>query len=97
MPWVASTATPSGFLGLPVSILDVGATGLLVITVWMILTGRLTPKRTVDDLREEIKYWRAAHREIQEQNAELARTGRVTQQVLRAVEDVTTTGGGDER
>ena len=46
-----------------------GAVALLAVVVLMVLTGRLIPRRTYDDLKEERDGWRTAHIE-----SETART-----------------------
>lgn len=38
-----------------------GAVGLLAIVVLMVLTGRLVPRSTLQDMRDERDTWRAAH------------------------------------
>ncbi len=43
------------------SVTDLGATGIVVLVVLMILTGRLIPRKQLDDERTEKDYWRAAH------------------------------------
>lgn len=42
---------------------DLGVSGLLVLVVLLILTGRLVPRSTLQDMREERDTWRAAHAE----------------------------------
>lgn len=42
---------------------DLGVSGLLVLVVLLILTGRLVPRSTLLDMREERDTWRAAHSE----------------------------------
>ncbi|MGX1708827.1 hypothetical protein ACWIFI_05810, partial [Streptomyces albidoflavus] len=42
-------------------IADLGAVTLLALVVLMVLTGRLVPRRTYDDLKEERDTWRQAH------------------------------------
>ncbi|MEW1754185.1 hypothetical protein [Streptomyces angustmyceticus] len=46
-----------------------GAVALLAVVVLMVLTGRLIPRRTYDDMKEERDSWRTAHVE-----SEVART-----------------------
>ncbi|MFE9845761.1 hypothetical protein [Streptomyces goshikiensis] len=42
---------------------DLGVSGLLIVVVLLILTGRLVPRATLVDMREERDTWRAAHSE----------------------------------
>lgn len=66
-------------------IADLGAVTLLALVVLMVLTGRLVPRRTYDDLKEERDTWRQAHVVSEEARAmeraqtrellELGRTG----------------------
>lgn len=51
----------SELFGLPV--VDAGATALVALIVLFILTGRLVPRSTLQDMREERDTWRAAHTE----------------------------------
>lgn len=57
---------------------DLGAGGLVVLVVLMILTGRLVPGKERD-------YWREAFLEEQRQKRELMETGKVTRDVLKAL------------
>lgn len=45
---------------LGVDVTQGGAVALLAVVVLMVLTGRLIPRRTYDDLREERNMWRTA-------------------------------------
>lgn len=40
-----------------------GAAALLALVILLILTGRLVPRRTLDDARADRDYWRQAHAE----------------------------------
>ncbi|WP_282204558.1 DUF7620 family protein [Kitasatospora fiedleri] len=69
-----------------------GAAGLLALVVLLILTGRLIPRRTYDDVREERDMWRAAFREseaaraVEHEHAVTAvEVGQTAVQVLRAL------------
>ncbi|MFJ7990318.1 hypothetical protein [Streptomyces sp. NPDC096351] len=42
---------------------DLGISGLLALVVLLVLTGRLVPRSTLQDMREERDTWRAAHAE----------------------------------
>ncbi|MFI9598953.1 hypothetical protein ACIHCX_03560 [Streptomyces sp. NPDC052043] len=46
-----------------ISVVDGGAVGLLVLVFLYVITGRLVPRRTYNDLLKERDYWRAAHAE----------------------------------
>lgn len=46
-----------------IGIVQGGAAGLLALVVLLVLTGRLIPRRTYDDLREERDMWRQAFHE----------------------------------
>lgn len=43
------------------SVTDLGATGIVVLVVLMILTGRLVTRKQLEDERTEKNYWRSAH------------------------------------
>lgn len=58
---------------------NIGAGGLLFLAVFLILTGRLVPRR-------EMEYWRDAFFEQQEQTRELVEAAQVTKDVLRGIE-----------
>ncbi|MGA4867551.1 hypothetical protein ACPB9J_33495 [Streptomyces lavendulocolor] len=76
--------------GLPVS--AAGPTTLLALVVLLILTGRLVPRSTLQDMREERDTWRAAHSESEaarqaerEQVGELLEMARLGNQVLNSL------------
>jgi hypothetical protein len=76
--------------GLPVT--EAGPTALLALVVLLILTGRLVPRSTLQDMREERDTWRAAHTESEtarqaerEQVGELLEMARLGNQVLNAL------------
>ncbi len=72
--------------GLTVDLLtNVGSTGLLAVVVWMIFTGRLITRREADHLIEERNYWRDAFLEEQSSTKALMETGRVAQDLIRAL------------
>ncbi|WP_037653550.1 hypothetical protein, partial [Streptomyces exfoliatus] len=52
---------------------DIGAAALLVVVVLMVLTGRLVPRRTYDDLKEDRNDWRTAHNKVADALAEAVR------------------------
>ncbi|MCX5144638.1 hypothetical protein [Streptomyces sp. NBC_00338] len=69
-----------------------GAVALLTLVVLMVLTGRLVPRRTYDDLLEERNTWRSAHttseearRLEREQVGELLELSRTADRVLTAL------------
>jgi len=69
-----------------------GAVALLAIVVLMVLTGRLIPRRTYDDMREERNMWRtAAHdaeqltRKQQDQIDEMLELSRTAGHVLTSL------------
>ncbi|MFE3578701.1 hypothetical protein [Streptomyces vinaceus] len=71
---------------------DLGVSGLLVVVVLLILTGRLVPRSTLVDMREERDTWRAAHSESEaarqaerEQVTELLELSRTAGHVLTAL------------
>lgn len=68
-----------------VSIIDLGSTGLLAVTVLMILTGRLVPKSAVDAWRGAYEKEREASGEKDKQIALLAQSASVTARVLDAL------------
>ncbi|MEU9946999.1 hypothetical protein [Streptomyces sp. NPDC047939] len=69
-----------------------GAVALLALVVLMVLTGRLVPRRTYDDLLSERDTWRAAHTESEAaraseraQNQELLELSRTSAHALQAM------------
>lgn len=75
-----------------ISILDLGATGLLALTVLMILTGRLVPKSTSDAWKDAYQKEQAVTREQAKQISMLAASTSVTARVLDALPKAS---GGD--
>ncbi|MFI1161349.1 hypothetical protein [Streptomyces sioyaensis] len=72
-----------------INIAQGGAVALLAVVVLMVLTGRLIPRRTYDDLKEERDTWRTAHVESEaaraaerDQNHELLEMARTAGHVL---------------
>lgn len=90
-----STAGTVDVFGLPVGILDIGATGLLVVVFLLAITGQLIGPKGIKRLVKEADTWREAFFESQRQKDELLKAGQVTQQVLRALEERITRGGED--
>lgn len=77
---------------LGINVAQGGAVALLALVVLMVLTGRLIPRRTYDDLREERDTWRSAHstseearRLEREQVDELLELSRTADRVLTAL------------
>ena len=66
---------------------DLGATGLLIITILMIFTGRLVPKRYFDLLAEDRDLWRTAATKLLEQNEKLLEKDDVSISTLRAIRE----------
>ena len=56
---------------------DLGLAGLMGLVVLLILTGRLVPRSTLLDMREERDTWRAAH--VSSEAARLAEREQVTE------------------
>lgn len=78
-------ADPWGSFLSSVSVLDLGATGLLAITVLMILTGRLVPKSTSDAWKDAYHQEQKVTREQSKQISMLAASTSVTARVLDAL------------
>ncbi|MEV6571878.1 hypothetical protein [Streptomyces sp. NPDC051577] len=81
---------------------DLGAAGLIVLVVLLILNGRLVPRATLLDMREERDTWRAAHAESeaarqteQKMNAELLELARTAGHVLTSLPQASGEGGTD--
>lgn len=76
--------------GLPV--IDLGATALLAIVFLLVVTGRLLPRRTVDDtvnnLKEERDHWRTAAEERSSQLSELLAATDTSTKLIEALTDV---------
>ena len=67
---------------------DGGAIGLLILVFLFVLTGRLVPRKTVEDLLAERDYWRAAHtEEVKARQAERELTNELLE-VARAADQV---------
>lgn len=49
---------------LGIDIAQGGAVALLTLVVLMVLTGRLVPRRTYDDMKEDRNDWRTAHGKV---------------------------------
>lgn len=73
----------------------IGPAGLLAILILLILTGRLVPRRTMEDALHDRDEWRTAHRiseaarvELGEQVGELLEQGRTTNAFIQAISRV---------
>lgn len=71
-----------------------GAAGLLALAVWLILTGRIVPRRHYEDIeadrdrwRTAAEQWQTAHAEQAKPVAELIEIGRTTERLLQAMVD----------
>lgn len=79
---------------------NLGAAGLLVLVVLLILTGRLVPRSTLLDMRDERDTWRSAHAESEaarqaerEQVTELLELSRTAGHVLTSLPRAKEVGG----
>lgn len=81
---------------------DIGAGAILAVGLWLIMTGRLVPRATLDDvradrdsrlaeIRAETDAWRTAAETSLRQVTELMEQGRTTVALLEAIPK----GGGD--
>lgn len=76
---LSHAAATGEIFGMPLAwVPQIGATGLLAVVVLMVLTGRLVPGK-------EMRYWREMAFEEQRQKRALMETGRITQDVLKAI------------
>ncbi|MEU0160247.1 hypothetical protein ABZ154_15735 [Streptomyces sp. NPDC006261] len=85
-----------------VNVAEGGAVALLAIVVLMVLTGRLVPRRTFDDMKEDRNDWRTAHSKSEvarveaiRQTSELIELSRTGVHLLNALprgEEVTADG-----
>ena len=77
---------PTGF-----TLVDLGPAALVAIAVLLVLTGRLVPRRTYDDMKHDRDEWRASHRLSEQarleqagQLDEMLELGRTTTAIVRA-------------
>jgi hypothetical protein len=68
-------------------IIQGGATGLLAAVFGMIVTGRLVPRSTLLDVREQRDKWERAANTLMQQNNQLLTGARVATDVIRALPD----------
>ncbi len=79
--------------GLPIGfVLQGGAVALLGATFWLVMTGRLVPRSTIEDIKSDRDNWRLAHERVLETNRvqadqlnELLELSRTTSEVIRAL------------
>lgn len=71
-------------------LVNLGPTALLAIVVLSILTGRLVPRRNLQDVAEERDYWRKA---AEERSAQLTHVLGATDVSTRAIEALTRVAG----
>ncbi|MFE0692939.1 hypothetical protein [Streptomyces sp. NPDC058869] len=86
-----------------VNVAEGGAVALLAVVVLMVLTGRLVPRRTYDDLKEDRNDWRTAHGESEKarveamrQNSELIELSRTGVHLLDSLPRGEVTADGDQ-
>lgn len=65
-----------------------GPTGLLALVVLLILFGRLIPKPTHDDVRQQRDEWKKTAEEALKQNTKLLESSRVADDTFRALREV---------
>lgn len=65
-----------------------GPTGLLALCVLFILVGRLIPKQTHDDVRQQRDEWKKVAEEALAQNSQLLESSRVADATFRALREV---------
>lgn len=80
------------------SIADLSSSALLGLTVLMILTGRLVPRRVLKDKTEEAERWRKAYEAertargiVDAQRDELLESARTTSQIVQAMAQTSAT------
>ncbi len=76
--------------GIP--ILDFGAGALVTVFVLAILTGRLIPRRTYDDMREERDTWRASAERSAEHATKLLDNSELTVEIVKSVKRLAESG-----
>lgn len=77
--------------GIP--LVQVSASALLTLVVLMILTGRLVPRRTLDDTAADRDHWRRA---AEERSAQITRLLTATDTSTRALEALADVTGAQE-
>lgn len=65
-----------------------GPTGLLALCVLLIVLGRLIPKITYDDVRQQRDEWKKVAEEALAQNSKLLESSRVADDTFRALRQV---------
>lgn len=64
-----------------------GAFGLLLLGIWMILTGRLVPRSTLERVERECEYWRQIAFKSTGHTEQLLPAAHIATQVSRALTD----------
>ncbi|NUR15554.1 MAG: hypothetical protein HOQ13_04500 [Dermatophilaceae bacterium] len=73
--------------GLPVDFLNgVGTVGVVVAVGWLVLTGKLVPRRTLEDARADRDSWRTAAEVQRDQVTKLIHDADVTEALLKSIE-----------
>lgn len=72
--------------GIPLAWPSLGATGLLALAVILVLTGRLVPRSTLRDMRDERDKWKAAHDVSAEQVTRMLSEEQTSTAVMRSIE-----------
>lgn len=62
-----------------------GPVGLISLTVWMLLTGRLVPRYFYQQKVDECNSWKAAAQEGQNQSAQLLEYAKTADAILKAL------------
>lgn len=88
--------------GLDLTWTDLGASGLLVLTVLLIFTGRLVPKRYYDEALarlakadEDNKHLKKAAESLLEQNSELLTNADLSLALMQSIKSYAALGKGD--
>lgn len=74
-------------LGLPIPgewVVNIGASGLLIIVALLVFTGRLVPRRTYDDMVQDRDYWREIAIKSAGHTEKLLPAAHIASQVSRA-------------
>lgn len=86
--------------GIPLGVFDgLGVVGVVIIVGWLVMTGRLVPRRTYDDKVHEANEWRTESRikdaQIHEKDTQLqhlAEVGRTVDHIMRSMPHITGEG-----
>lgn len=66
-----------------------GAAGLLALAVWLILTGRIVPRRVLQDAEKDRDQWRQVALTAINQASTLLPAAQITSEITRAMYDAT--------